>query len=87
MVHKSPLRLLLVGLVMVASPAAAAFVPYLWAPAIILVLTGCYLITWSTLGRGYWCRECKKFGLFPRGNTGVQHRATSDTDPSEKRKR
>jgi hypothetical protein len=67
MVHKSPLRLFLVGLVMVASPAVAAFVPYLWAPATILVLIGIYLMIWAIIGRGYWCRECKKFSLLPRG--------------------
>jgi hypothetical protein len=71
MVHKNTPRLFVVGLAMVASPAVAAFVPFFWAPAIILALTGTYLITWATLGRGYWCRECKKFSLFLRGRTGV----------------
>jgi hypothetical protein len=62
MVQKNTLRLFLVGLAMVASPAVATLVPYLWAPAIILLLTGSYLMAWATLGRGYWYRECKKFG-------------------------
>ena len=69
--RKSPQRLLLVGLLMVASPAVAAVVPSLWAPAIILVLTGLYLMIWATLGRGYWCRECKKFSLLPGGRARV----------------
>ena len=71
MVQKDTVRLFVVGLAMVASPAVAAFFRFLWAPAIVLVLTGTYLITWATLGRGYWCRECKKFSLLPRGRTGV----------------
>jgi hypothetical protein len=71
MVQKNTLRLFVVGLAMVASPAVAAFVPFLWAPAIILVLTGTYLIVWATLGRGNWCRECKKFSVLPRGRSGV----------------
>lgn len=66
MVRKSPLRLVLVGLVMAAAPAAAVFVPYLWATAVVSALAGLYLIAWAILGRGYWCRECKKFSLLPR---------------------
>jgi hypothetical protein len=67
MVRKSPLRLVSVGLLMVAAPAVAAFVPYLWAPAIVSALAGLYLIAWAALGKGYWCRECKRFGLLRRG--------------------
>jgi hypothetical protein len=63
MIQKSRLRLFLVGLLMIASLAVANYVPYFWAPAIILVLTGGYLIVWATLGRGRWCRTCKKFGV------------------------
>jgi hypothetical protein len=62
MVQKSRLRLFIVGVVMVASLAIARFVPLFWAPGIILLLTGCYLIVWATLGKGCWCRTCKKFG-------------------------
>ena len=65
MVHKSPLRLFLVGVVLLASPAATAFVPYFWAPATIFVSTGIYLMIWASLGQGYWCRQCKKFNLLP----------------------
>ena len=70
-VQKDTVRLFVAGLAMVASPAVAAFVRFLWAQAIVLALTGIYLITWATLGRGYWCRECKKFSLLARGRTGV----------------
>src|SRR5690242_8332249 len=81
MVRKNRSRLLLVGLLMLASPAVAVFVPYLWGPAIVLVMTGLYLIIWATLGRGYWCRECKKFSLLTRGRAGaaaasVSHRTS-----------
>ena len=85
MVRKSPLRLFLVGLVMVASPAVAAFVPYLWAPATILVFIGAYLMIWAILGRGYWCRECKKFSLLSRGRTSVETHALADPGPAGKR--
>ena len=33
----------------------------LWAPAILLGLTGVYLLAWATVGRGRWCRACKRF--------------------------
>ena len=82
MVHKSPLRLFLVGLLMLASPAVAAFVPYFWAPATILVLTGIYLVIWASLGRGYWCRQCKKFNLLPRSRTSVKSHAVANPDPA-----
>jgi hypothetical protein len=61
MVQKSPLRLFVAGMLMVASLAIAAFVPYFLAPGIILLLAGIYLMVWATVGKGRWCRECKKF--------------------------
>jgi hypothetical protein len=61
MVQKSRLRLFLVGAAMIASIAIAPFVPYLWGPVAILALIGVYLIVWATLGRGAWCRTCKRF--------------------------
>ena len=63
MIQKSRFRLFIVGVLMVASLAIAVFVPLFWAPGIILLLTGCYLIIWATLGKGRWCRTCKKFGM------------------------
>jgi hypothetical protein len=64
MIRKNRLRLFAVGVVMVASVALAAFIPYFWAPGIILVLTGVYLMIWATLGKGYWCRTCKQIRVF-----------------------
>jgi hypothetical protein len=64
MVVKSKSRLLLVGLLMIASVALTRVIPYLWPFAIILFLTGLYLIIWATLGRARWCRSCKQFGVF-----------------------
>ena len=64
MVQKRRFRLFIVGVLMVASLAIAVFVPLFWAPSIILLLTGCYLIVWATLRKGCWCRTCKKFGTF-----------------------
>ncbi len=64
MIQKSRTRLFAVGLLMVVSLAVAFYLPWFWAPGIILALTGAYLLLWATLGRGGWCRKCKKFNLF-----------------------
>jgi hypothetical protein len=64
MFQKSRVRLFFVGFCMVASIAIAALVPYFWAPGAILVLAGGYLMVWATLGKGLWCRTCKKFNVF-----------------------
>jgi hypothetical protein len=64
MIRKNRLRLFVVGVLMVASSALVAFVPYFWAPGAILVLTGGYLMIWAAIGKGSWCRTCKKFRVF-----------------------
>jgi hypothetical protein len=64
MVQKSRLRLIVVGLLMLLSPAIAFRFALFWAPGIILFLTGIYLLAWATLGNACWCRNCKKFSLF-----------------------
>jgi len=46
---------------MSASPVAAHFYPILLVPAIILALAGIYLVAWGTIGKGRWCRNCKRF--------------------------
>ena len=64
LIHKSRVRLLVVGVLMLGTVGAAFVFPLLWAPGLILALTGGYLIIWATLGRGNWCRTCKKFNIF-----------------------
>lgn len=63
MAQKSRVRLFVVGVAMVASLAIGPFSAYLWAPVGLLAVAGGYLIVWATLGRGAWCRTCKKFGV------------------------
>jgi hypothetical protein len=63
MIQKSRRRLFLVGFLMCGSIAIAFFAPIFWATGIILLLTGLYLIVWATLGRGCWCRNCKRFSI------------------------
>ena len=64
MIQKSRTRLIMVGLLMVASVALVIVIPRFWVPGILLALTGGYLLLWATFGRGCWCRNCKKFSLF-----------------------
>jgi len=63
MIQKDRRRLFIVGALMVVSVVTALFFPFFWAPGIILALTGIYLMVWATFGKGYWCRNCKKFSL------------------------
>ena len=64
MVQKSRFRLITVGLAEMGLIAIAFRNSWFWAPGIILFLIGAYLITWATVGRGAWCRTCKKFSIF-----------------------
>ncbi len=64
MIQKNRSRLIVVGVLMVASIGIPFYLPWFWMPGIILLLTGGYLMMWATLGRGCWCRNCKKFSLF-----------------------
>ena len=49
------------GALMCLTPLIALRIPLLWVPAVILFLAGGYLILWSTVARGLWCRQCKSF--------------------------
>jgi hypothetical protein len=60
-VQKPLTRLTSVGLVMIAALILPIVWPILWAPAIIVGLTGGYLMAWALIGRGRWCRGCKRF--------------------------
>ena len=64
LIQKSRWRLLVVGFLMVASVAIAFIVPYFWVPGLFLLLTGGYLIAWATIGKGCWCRTCKRFDIY-----------------------
>jgi hypothetical protein len=68
MVQKSPPRLLAVGLLMLATLPLAFLVPRIWWAELVLLPTGAYLVVWAVVGRGGWCRHCKKFSVVrPRG--------------------
>jgi hypothetical protein len=67
-VQKSRGRLVAVGVVMLAAAAVAvammgrgAMGCAVWLAAAIAVLTGAYLLVWASVGRGRWCRTCKRF--------------------------
>lgn len=60
-VRKNPRRLALVGILMVATLGLGVFWWPLWLPAAVCMLTGAYLLSWASIGRGRWCRGCKRF--------------------------
>jgi len=61
LIQKNRAKLIITGVCMCASLVASVFVPLLLMPAIILALAGIYLIAWGTIGKGRWCRNCKRF--------------------------
>ena len=63
LIQKSKTRLVMVGLIMIASAAFALVFPWFWVPGILFGLTGIYLLFWATLGKARWCRNCKKFSF------------------------
>lgn len=63
MFQRCRLRLALVGVVMLAAGIMAPQVPFGWMPSVVLAMAGLYLMAWATVGRGLWCRECKRFRI------------------------
>jgi hypothetical protein len=64
-VQKSRSRLALIGVLLVGVFLVAVLglgvVWWVWLPAALCALTGAYLLAWATIGRGRWCRGCKRF--------------------------
>jgi len=62
LIQKSRIKLFLAGMIlMVLSSIVLIFNFKFWPFAILPILTAVYLIVWSSLGKGYWCRQCKNF--------------------------
>jgi len=56
--------LFLVGLSMlIAGIIALLDSPVYWIVAAMFLAISAYLLVWSTLGKGRWCRRCKKFSI------------------------
>jgi hypothetical protein len=62
-VQKSRHQLALVGVFMLASVGIGVLSPPspLWMGSVIFGLTGVYLLAWASIGKGRWCRGCKRF--------------------------
>jgi hypothetical protein len=60
-VQKSRSRLALVGVLLVAALGSGILWWPLWLPAVVCALAGVYLLAWALIGRGRWCRGCKRF--------------------------
>ncbi len=54
-------RLTFAGLALLVAAAFLIFRPYVWLIAILMAAIAIYLLMWSILGKGKWCRRCKKF--------------------------
>jgi uncharacterized membrane protein len=60
---KSRTRLGLVGALLVGGALAALSLRVTWPLAILLAMTGGYLLVWATRGKGAWCRQCKRIAF------------------------
>jgi hypothetical protein len=63
MIQKNRLRLFLAGLGLFAVIGLVFFIPHFEVPGMLLSLGGAYLIFWATVGKGGWCRSCKKYNI------------------------
>lgn len=54
---------LLVASILLFVGAVASFVmiPLIWIIGVLFLVTAIYLFAWGTRGKGFWCRQCKKF--------------------------
>lgn len=60
LIQKNKMQLLLSGLVFVAFAGMLLFLSFkFWPLSFFLIMISLYLITWSTRGKGRWCRQCK----------------------------
>jgi hypothetical protein len=50
-----------VGLLQLAAVGLGFLWWPLWLPAVLCGLSGAYLLAWALVGRGRWCRGCKRF--------------------------
>jgi hypothetical protein len=60
LILKSRARLVGVGILLIATLALGPLAEWIWAPASLAAVTGVYLVAWGTVGRGRWCRTCKR---------------------------
>jgi len=61
LIQKNRIVLFSVGTIMLALAVVGILIPWLWILSIPLFLISGYLVAWSTIGKGLWCRQCKKF--------------------------
>jgi len=61
LIQKNRVILFVVGILMLSIGALCLVISWLWILSIPLFLAGGYLLAWSMIGKGLWCRHCKKF--------------------------
>jgi uncharacterized paraquat-inducible protein A len=68
--QKNRITLFAAGVALLMGATILFFVPFGWLPAVLLILIGGYLLAWSTIGTGQWCRQCKRFVALKRQARG-----------------
>jgi hypothetical protein len=61
LIQKNRIQLLVAGLLLLIVSVLLFLKTKFWQFALFPGLIAIYLLLWSTLGKGLWCRECKKF--------------------------
>jgi VIT1/CCC1 family predicted Fe2+/Mn2+ transporter len=61
LIQKNRPLLSLAGAAFLIAAIPLLFFHYVWIVAIVTAAAGLYLLFWSVLGKGKWCRRCKKF--------------------------
>lgn len=64
LLEKSRIALFLAGIFFLAGAVALVFLyTIIWIAALLLLVVAAYLLTWAILGKGLWCRTCKRFPI------------------------
>jgi MFS superfamily sulfate permease-like transporter len=64
MVRRPLWQLFSAGALMILWNVLAVVSFYFLIPGTVLAVIGVYLIVWAIFGKGYWCRNCKRFDTF-----------------------
>lgn len=61
LIQKNRIVLFLVGMGMLILSVVLFYIPWVMLASVPAAMGGGYLLVWSTVGKGQWCRQCKKF--------------------------
>ena len=69
-IQKDRWMLIIDGFALIVTAVLETYLPWLAILTVPQAIAGVYLIVWATIGRGLWCRQCKKFPSKPNTAAG-----------------